>query len=569
MLKNRKIVSGIALGLGMAFALTACGNGDTGNGATPAPGGDGEPGVPSTSLSIADAQRVGAMEDFELGTTFRATQPISIDLLYRVHPNFPVQDDWMIFSELAENQNVTFNRTDVLLADWDDRRSLLIQTGDMPTIVGNVWPGQQNAWMTGGALLAVSDYFDYMPNLSALIDEWDMGASLDQQRSDDGKIYMFPDFRQSPAVSWGYIVNTDLFEAAGWDIADIATFDDLGAALRDVQANTDVDFAYSDRWTDAVPLGGALNFVGGSFDAQGGWALSATRWNEAADEFIANPMSDNYRDMIEFFAGLVADGAMTPDITQSDDQAIESFLNGRSAMISGNPGALQELRTAAAEAGLPLNASMLVLPNASHDILPGGRLGPGMVLRSDIVDSPYFLATLQFIDWFLYSPEGREFNFWGVEGVTFERAADGTRSYIGNIVGMGRDAIAEGIDEADIDDIVINYGFQDGFWGYPGSGSDELVQSLLSPEQAAWVNATLAIKSFEPIAPAAPLNELEQEEMSILTTAINDYVHGETARFVSGARPMSEWEDFRAELRNLNIDRVLEIQNGALARARG
>jgi hypothetical protein len=32
---------------------------------------------------------------------------------------------------------------------------------------------------------------------------------------------------------------------------------------------------------------------------------------------------------------------------------------------------------------------------------------------------------------------------------------------------------------------------------------------------------------------------------------------------------MSQWDDFRSELQGMGIDRVLEIRNAALARARG
>jgi len=559
---TRKGAGIVGLGLGVAIVAGACAGGagaaDVVDVATP-----------EGASRIAAAQRVGAMENFSFGDTFRATEPIDIGLMYRVHPNFQVQDDWLIFRALEENQNVTFNRTDVLLADWDNRRSMLIATGDHPQIVGNVWPGQQNNWMTGGALLPVSDYFAYMPHLSHFIEEWDLWGQMENHRAaDTGAIYMFPDFREAPVVSWGFIINEDLFRAAGVT-EDPATFEELGAALRAIQATGQVDFAFSDRWTDAVPMGGAFNFVGPSFDTQGGWALSATRWDPEADQFIGTAMSDNYRDMIAFFAGLVADGAMTPDITQSDDQALESFINGRSAIISGNPGALAEIRQAASEAGVELNARMMVTPNANADWLAGGRLGPGMVLNSTVANDPNFLAILQFIDWFLYSEEGRAFNFWGIEGETFEYDAAGNRRYVGNIVGDGRDAIADGI----TDDVRLNlnetFGFQDGFWGYPGSGSAALVQSLMTEEQRAFVSGTVDSKTVMWVAPAAPLSELEQEEVGILETAINDFVHGQTGRFITGDRPMSQWDDFRAELQNMGIDRVLEIRNGALARARG
>lgn len=576
---TRKGAGAVALGLGVAIVAGACG-GAAGAADVPAapvvPGVAAEDGAADLAVEypvsiIGEAQRVGAMESFNVGDTFVASSPLSIDLLYRVHPGYPVSDDWLVWSAFEANNNVTFNRTDVLMADWEDRRNLLIATGEFPTLVPVVWPGQQNAWATGGALLAASDYFGYMPHLMHFLAEWDVAGELENQRAADGNIYIFPGLRQAPNIEHAFAINVDIFEAAGIT-EDPATFEELAEQLRAVQATGLVDFAFSDRWTDSAPLGAAFNFVGPNFDTQGGWGLSTVRWNADQDAFIGTALADGYRDMVGFFAGLVADGTMDPDITQDDDSAIEKFINGRSAMISTNFQQMDAtLRTAAAEAGLDLNVRMMTVPAGTQSSIAGSQVGPGFVLNASVASDPNFLATLQFIDWILYSEEGREFAQWGVRGETFDVDATGNRFYLDNIGGAGASFLNPNWASFDGDTRALNatFGFQDGVWMNTWGGSNELVQSVMPDEQRAWVASMADSKDIIPSSPAAPLTEMESEEAGMLSTAINDMVHAETARFVLGIRPMSEWDAFRAQLQGAGIDRVVELHNAALARARG
>jgi len=583
---TRKGASAIALGLGVAFVATACGGGagaaDQVPTAPAAPAVEGEAPAGPVSL-IGEAQRVGAMDEWNFGDTFRATQPITLDLLYRVHDGYPVQDDWLIWSALSERQNVTFNRTDVLIADWGEDRNMRIGAGDFPTLVPNVWPGGQAGWQDGGALLPISDYFAYLPHFTHYIEEWDLTEQLEGLRAENGNIYLLPILREAPALEHTFMINVDLFEAAGAP-TEFATFDDLADALRLVQANTDVDYAFSDRWNtqEAGPFGAALNFVGPNFNTQGGWNLNnamqaATRWDENLDQFVAMPLQDGYREMVAWFAGLMAEGLIDPEITQEDEQALAKFIEGRSAMVTTNFGQMEVARGDARAQGIDLNTKMISVPGGTHERIaaqaPGSGFGPGFVLNANIADSPYFMATLQFLDWILFSEEGREFTVWGVEGVTFTTDADGNRWYYGDVAGFGDSILNpnfEALGGRDGMRMIDRYfGFQDGVWiGTHNSGSQEMSGSLMAPELREWVDGELARKEMSPSIPAAPLTEDETELVNILGADILSWVLSETSRFISGARSMDEWPNFMAELEARNIHQIVDIRNEALARAR-
>ena len=91
---------------------------------------------PSASASgIPDAQRVGAMDDFAVGTQFEATEPVTFGVMYRDHPNYPLNEDWLFFSHLKDNNKVSFDLTSAPLSDWDAKKSLIISSGDAPDLI--------------------------------------------------------------------------------------------------------------------------------------------------------------------------------------------------------------------------------------------------------------------------------------------------------------------------------------------------------------------------------------------------------------------------------------------------
>src|SRR5699024_9961193 len=62
-----------------------------------------------------------------------------------------------------------------------------------------------------------------------------------------------------------------------------------------------------------------------------------TVYDEEADEFKYAPMEQGYKDLVEYFAGLVADGLMDPESwTQDDEMAQNAFNNAESYVISSN-----------------------------------------------------------------------------------------------------------------------------------------------------------------------------------------------------------------------------------------
>jgi putative aldouronate transport system substrate-binding protein len=502
---------------------------------------------------------VGAMEDYGVGDTFEATEPLEFGLFYRDHPNYPLNEDWSIFQELEANQKVTFDIVSAPLSEWDQRKSLVIGAGDAPDIISVTYPDQEVPFVAGGAILPASDFVQYMPNFMDKVEEWDMEEDLNQLRQEDGKFYLFPGFREEPRPEYSFAVRADIWEELGLSL-EPETFDEFREQLRAVKEAYPDAYPMTDRWSANGPIEGTLAFVSPNFGTQAGWSFGeGTTWKD--DEFVYTGATDEYRDLVEFYASLVEEGLLDPEaITQDDDQAIQKFGSGQAMSIGTNDQEIVRYRTTFEELGTEAELVQIRVPAgpAGDNFQAGQRLISGFMLSSNVTESENFLALLQFLDWLYYSDEGLEFAKWGVEGETYTKESDGTRVLNPNITAMGLNAGAP-------ENLQRDYGYSNGVFTLVHGSSVELDRSMLGPEALAFVEA-MSTKNVLELPPPAPLDEIEREQVGLYQSALKDHVWQNTAQFILGQRSLDEWDDYVSELEGMNMNEYLDIVNGAQQR---
>ncbi|MBD3943211.1 extracellular solute-binding protein [Microbacterium sp. NEAU-LLC] len=548
-MRRSVLLAGAVLAAG-ALVLSGCDSGgDT--------GADGD----DTAAAEFDftGKDVGAMEDYGVGDTFTATEPVEFGLFYRDHPNYPYNKDWLFLSELEKNQNVTFDITSAPLNEWDQRKSLVIGAGDAPDIVSVTYPGQEVPFVAGGAILAASDFVQYMPNYMDKVEKWNLEADLDQLRQEDGKYYLFPGFREEQRPEYTFAVRSDIWEELGLSL-EPATFDDFADDLRKVkEAYPDV-YPMTDRWSANGPIEGTLGFVSPNFGTAAGWGFGqGLTWT--GDEFVYTGATDEYKDLVEFYAGLVADGLLDPEaITQDDDQAKQKVASGQALSVGTNNQEIVGYRQTLKDLGTAGDLAMIRVPAGpgGDNLAAGGRLVSGFMLSSKVQESEHFKALLQFLDWLYYSDEGLEFAKWGVEGETYTKDADGKRVLDPGITAMGINAGAP-------KNLQTDYGFSNGVWMLVHGSSVDLDRSML-PEEAVDFVESMSTKKVLDLPPPAPLDEVEREQVSLYQSALKDHVWQNTAAFILGQRSLDEWDAYVSELEGMNMTQYIDIVNEAQQR---
>ncbi|MDO3705163.1 extracellular solute-binding protein [Micromonospora sp. C28SCA-DRY-2] len=502
--------------------------------------------------------RVGAMADYGVGAQFKATEPLAFSVLYNNHSNYPLKNEWLFWSELTKRTNVKLEPVAVPASDYEQKRSLLIGAGDAPFIIPKTYPNQEDAYVSSGAILPVSDYLDLMPNLKDKISKWNLGPEIDTLRQADGKFYLLPGVHEKPWHDYSLAVRTDVLDELG--LAVPKTWDELYTVLKAMKAKYPATYPFSDRWSKPHPGGNLLNLLAVTHGLAGaGWNYQHASWDPNARKFQYTAATEQYKQLLQYLNKLVTEGLLDPEsFTQTDDQARQKLANGKSFVISANAQTLVNDHRPDLAKTIP-NAKLTKIPllvGPAGEINPASRLENGVMISKKARESKNFVAMMQFVDWLWYSDVGQEFARWGVEGTTFVKDSAGKRTLAAdvNVVGLNPKASKH---------LQKDFGFYNGVFAY--GGNPDLVQAFFSAEEQEFqrvMNARAPI----PVAPPYPFTDEEREQASLWETPLRDHVTQASLQFILGQRDLSQWDAYLTELKGKNMDQYLEMVNKAYDR---
>ncbi len=510
---------------------------------------------------VGDGQRVGAMDDYGVGDQFTATEPISLSMLYRDHPDYPYQEDWLLVQELKKRTNVTLDMTFAPLDGFEQRRSLLISGGDAPDIMPVAYGGQETPFVASGALLPVSDYFDLMPNFTAKVEAWGLDEWLDTLRQEDGKIYLLPGLMEFVRPDYTVALRTDILDELGLDMP--TSWDELRDVLAAMKAAYPDVTPMTDRYEGRLLLNNTAAATFGFPGAPSGYGGNRATWDEAAGEYVYTAARPEFREMLEYFHGLVADGLLDPEsFTQDDDQAQNKFVSGQAFAITGNSYFMTTYRAAMDDTLGADNYSIAKMPiptGPAGDVMGGQPIDSGMMIAASAAKNDDFVAMMQFIDWLYYSDAGLEFATWGVEGQTFQKDADGVRS-------LAPDVDFLSLNPAGSTNLRVDYGFFNGVFMLTQGGTEDLMNSMLPEDERVWREEMVQAKETLPAPPPYPLSELDLEQIALWQGALGDYSDQNTLQFILGSRDLGEFDQFVSELEGKGMTDYIAKVNEAQQR---
>ena len=538
MLRNPRRRAAFAAAGALIFTLAACSD------------------DPGQGTDLAE-NRAGAMTEYKVGDQFKATEAVSFSILELNNANYPMKDDWLFWSELTKRTNVKLEPVAVPGSDYEQKRSLLIGAGDAPLIIPKTYHPSENAFVSSGAILPVSDYLDMMPNLKDKIEKWSLKPEIDSLRQEDGKFYLLPGLHEKAWQDYSLIFRTDVLEQL--NLKTPTTWDEVYTTLKAIKAKYPTQYPLSERYNKPNPMGNLLGLIASSYGASGGWGYQPAQWDAGTGKFVYTGASEQYKQAITYLNKLFAEGLMDPEsATQADDLAVQKFTTGKSFAISGNAQALiNDYRPGLAKNLPTAKAAKIPLPiGPAGEINPASRIENGVMISKKAREGKNFVAMMQFIDWLFYSDAGQEFAKWGVEGTTFTKDASGKRSLTAdvNVVGLNPKATKH---------LQKDFGFYNGVFAY--GGKLDLVQSFFAPEEMEFQTVMNARKPL-PLSPPYPLSDEEREQATLWETPLKDHVTQNSLKFILGQRPLSEWDAYVAELDGKGATKYLEMVNGAYQR---
>jgi putative aldouronate transport system substrate-binding protein len=500
--------------------------------------------------------RVGAMAEYGVGDQFKATEPLSFSMLYNNHPNYQLKTDWLFWSELKKRTNITIEPSAVPLSDYEQKRALLIGSGQAPLIIPKTYPNQEDPFVSSGAILPVSDYIDLMPNFKDKVAKWNLEPELNQHRQEDGKFYVLPGLHEKPWQDYSIAIRTDILEKL--NLQPPKTWDDLYTVLKAMKAAYPQSTPFSDRFSQPTPGGNLLNILAASYATRGGWNYQNMYFDSDAGKWVFTGAMEEYKQMLQYLNKLVKEGLLDPEsFTQSDDQARQKLANGKSFVISANAQAVvNDYRPDLAKTIPSAKIAKVVLPIGPRgEINPASRLENGIIISTKARESKNFVAMMQFIDWLWYSDAGQEFAKWGVDGTTFSKAGADYK--------LASDVDFLGLNAGAPKHLQKDFGFSNGVFAY--GGPTTLVQSTFSEEEKEFQKV---LNARPPIAvdPPAPLSDEEREQATLWETPLTDFVKQSTLEFILGQRDFAEWDAYVNEAKAKNSEQLINLVNEAYER---
>lgn len=558
---NVKKVLGAALAGIMIFSLAACKESTTDAG---------KENAAETATNVADmldtdvaADSEEAQLDYTYGedVTFHSDEPVTYSMMYSDHENYPYQEDWLLWSEIQKRTNVTFDLTVIARTDYEDKKSVLVNSGDSPYIIPKTY--EEGKYVNGGQVVAISDWVKYMPNYQKCVKEWNMADDLKSKLQADGKYYVLPGLWEIGGGGYSFIIRKDIFEEAGVDVTELEktwTYEDFYEACKKVKEYTGCDYVISDMSKGDC----LLNISSISYGVKAGWGISnGLVFDHEKEEYYFADATDNMKEWLAMLNKMVKEGILDPEsFSQEDDSAKAKFFTGETYAMTGNYQNLNDyaMQMQADDAQL----YMTVAPGGPAGLLQmeNSRLENGVMISQNALDDlgeEGFIKMLRFVDWLWYSEEGHLLAQWGVEGETYTKDANG------DIV-LNPDITYSGLNPEASKKLNADYGFAGGVFAYGGSAW--IKNSRMTTAEEKDFDARIReYREMRPIDPPFMANEEETEELTLIQTPLIDGTKTWIQKFITGQADIdSQWDAYISEIKNLGADNYVTKVNEIFAK---
>lgn len=537
----------VVLALMLAFMAACSSNGNNSN--------SGKNTDQDTPSATAEADSGEAADyTFGEGQTFRSNDPVTYSMMYSDHENYPYREDWRLWSAIKEKTNVSFDLSITARTEYENQKSLLVNSGDAPYIIPKTY--DESAFVASGQIVPVSDWVQYMPNYMKAVKDWGMEEDLKAKLKEDGKYYVLPGMWEVSGGGYSYIIRKDVFEAAGVDVTGQEanwTYEDFYEAMKKVKAYTGAKYVISDQFKGES----TLNIAAVQYGVTGGWGISnGLTFDHDKQEFQFANASDDFKAYLEYFNKLVKEGIMDPEsFTQEDDTAQAKFFKGDTYVINANYQLLSDFKAKMQVDGAELY--MIVQPGGPKGKLQieTSRLENGIMISQRALDElgeEGFIKMLRFIDWLWYSDEGQTLSLWGVEGETYTKDAEG------NIV-LNPDIYYNGMNEGASKQLNVDFGFAGGVFAYGGNA--KLKTSKMTEGEKDYFNRTVNTREKRKLAPPIMATPEETEQMDLIKTPLIDYVKTMTLKFITGQESFDNWESYKAQVEANGSARYTQMAN--------
>ena len=459
------------------------------------------------------------------------------------------------YKNLQEKTGVKINFLHPPVGQEKDQFKLLIASRkDLPDVIQAIWlteyPGGPEKAIKDGVIIPLNDYLDQMPNYKKAMEA--NPEMLKQCKTDDGTIYAFQGLNQNNLKTFsGMMLRKDWLDELG--LAAPETIDEWETVLTAFKEKKGATVPLSMRSKDLM---NEINLFNAAYE------VGCNFYLDDNGKVQYGPIQAGYKEYLTTLNRWYKAGLLDPDFASIDDKIVDAnLLNGKSGATFGwIGGSMGKWYKAATDEKFALTA----VPNP---VLKKGDQGKFLSGYANQIAGPAAAITtnaknieetIKMFD-FLYTEEGKMLKNFGVEGETYDMV-DGKPVYT-DLIMNNPDGLA--ISNAMGKYVQANYGAP-GFAEIP-EYQDQYYQLDAQKEAKIAVNKYLDSATPHVIPPITATPD-ESKDLATVMTDVDTYREEQFVAFVTGAQPIEKFDEYVEVIKQLNIDRAVEIKQAGVER---
>ncbi|WP_217586486.1 extracellular solute-binding protein [Lentibacillus saliphilus] len=470
----------------------------------------------------------------------------------------PNWNDVMIFNEYEDMTNIKVNWKMVPHETLAEQRNLAFGGGNLPNAFHSASIGASDLMKYGeqGVLIPLNDLIDeFAPNFKKILEDYpEVKNSITMP---DGNIYSLPLMSDPNFLSYRMgpkpFINKEWLDELGMEMPE--TIEDYYTYLKAVKNESP-----SNGTVDEVPFGGPsitslYQYLLGSFGlANKGSSGGLLDIDPETNDYRFFPIADQYKDLLVYMNKLYSEGLIEQNIFTIDHhQYLANSAAGKyGSIVWYSPTQIMGKEVGSQYVGMP--ALEGPYGDKMWTTLYDTVLNPGAFAITSENENP--AATVRWVDYF-YGDEGLKFFFMGIEGETYEEDEDGNIAY--------KDHIMNSKEGLSFEEELAKYlTFPGG--GFPSMTSQKYFLGAESSPESLAVAEKLGQNLAEDRWIRMPHTKEENDQLRGFGTDIEKYVSEMREKFISGAEPISEWDNYVNELEKMGLEEYMDIKIDAIER---
>lgn len=260
-------------------------------------------------------------------------------------------------------------------------------------------------------------------------------------------------------------------------------------------------------------------------------------------------LKPEFKDLLTFLHQLYQEGLIDPELSTQDDEAkLDAMISKNIVGASGHfPDVITRWNNILHVADHK-DAEYIVNPppkdkNGEREIIKRAPLGMEFGITKD---NPYPKISIRWIDYIFAHPDGVRLANFGIEGKTYEMK-DGEPKFT--------DWVNDNPDGLDPASALRSIGAYPALFGHQ---TEIFVKQTIEDDVADQIKE-ITPYLVEPFPDMIPTAE-EQEQLTLLNADIKTYVDESIEKFITGGKPLDEFDEFVQQLEAMGIEDVVKIK---------